>query len=528
MKGFARQGKRVGRSAKPINDILGRQIAERTVDAPGPLRAAEDARPPMTDAQRSRPPTADAWRGRLRAGFGLVAHSLSGRLLLLTLVYVLVTEVLIMVPSLGGYYRSLLQARVENAEIAVLPFTEVDVSRFSGELQRQLVARAGADAVMLRRHDVHTIYLNKTPTHIDQDIYLSGRNSAQDMYQALVTMAFDGNRTLRLRSPTHVSGAEEIEVVLNEATIREPLLSYAAQLVLVALAISLATAILVFASLYVVFVRPMRRLTLGMVEFQENPDDPGRIVTPSARRDEIGLAERELSTMQRTICSSLQQRARLAALGTAVAKIQHDLRNMLSTAQLASDRLSALQDPVVQKLAPRLVSALGHAVALATNTLRYGRADEQPPQRRAVNLSGLVEEVREAAIVIPDQKIDVVSDIDPALNIRADPEQLFRILLNLVRNAAEALVAVPDARITVSARRENACVTIDIADNGNGMSDAVRARLFQPFAFSARPGGTGLGLAIARELARAHGGDVELVSTGSSGTVFRVTIPERN
>ncbi|MGD0190870.1 MAG: HAMP domain-containing sensor histidine kinase [Rhizomicrobium sp.] len=528
MKGFAHRESGHTRSAKPINDIPGRQIAEQTVHAPALQRTEEGAHAPADGTQRERPQATDAWRARLRAGFGLVAHSLSGRLLLLTLVYVLVTEVLIMVPSLGGYYRSLLEARVESAEIAVLPFTEVDVSRFSGELQRQLVARAGADAVMLRRHDVHTIYLNQTPTHIDQDVYLSDRNSAQDMYQALTTMAFGGNRTLRLRSPTHVSGAEEIEVVLNESTIRDPLLSYAAQLVLVALAISLATAILVFASLYIVFVRPMRRLTLGMVEFQENPDDPARIVAPSTRKDEIGLAERELSAMQRTIYSSLQQRARLAALGTAVAKIQHDLRNMLSTAQLASDRLSALQDPVVQKLAPRLVSALGHAVALATNTLRYGRADEQPPQRRAVNLSGLVEEVREAAIVIPDQKIDVVSDIDPALDIHADPEQLFRVLLNLVRNAAEALVAVPDARIAVSARREDAGVTIDIADNGAGMSDAVRARLFQPFALSTRPGGTGLGLAIARELARAHGGDVVLVSTGSSGTVFRVTIPERS
>jgi signal transduction histidine kinase len=297
--------------------------------------------------------------------------------------------------------------------------------------------------------------------------------------------------------------------------------------VLLALAISLATALLVFLSLYFVFVRPMGRLTRGMIRFQENPDDPGRIIAPSSRKDEIGLAERELSAMQRTIYGSLQQRARLAALGTAVAKIQHDLRNMLSTAQLASDRLARLDDPVVQKLAPRLVAALDHAVALATNTLRYGRADELPPQRRAVNLYGLVEEVREAAIIMPERDIVLDSEIDPALEIDADPEQLFRVLLNLVRNAAEALAQTPSARIVVSARRTTSTVAIDVADNGAGISNAARERLFQPFALSSRPGGTGLGLAIARDLARAHGGDVALVSTGAAGTVFRVTIPDR-
>jgi signal transduction histidine kinase len=182
---------------------------------------------------------------------------------------------------------------------------------------------------------------------------------------------------------------------------------------------------------------------------------------------------------------------------------------------------------VVQKLAPRLVAALGHAVALATNTLRYGRADELPPQRRPVNLLGLVEEVREAAIVAPERDITFHADVDPALEINADPEQLFRILLNLVRNAAEAVAQSAAARIHISAGQPGPAVSIDVADNGAGIPELLRERLFQPFALSSRPGGTGLGLAIARELARAHGGDVVLMSTGPAGTVFRITIPDR-
>ena len=454
-------------------------------------------------------------------------HSLSGRLLLLTLLYVLITEVLILVPSLGRYHRSLLEARVESSEIAILPFTEVGENQLSEALRRQLLARAGAEAVMVKRRDVRTLYLNQMPSLIDFTVDVRDQNPFDEMGQALDSMAFGGNRTLRVIAPTRIPGAETIEVVVGEASIRNALLAYAGRLVLLALAISLATALLVFLSLYFVFVRPMGRLTRGMVQFQENPDDPGRIIAPTSRKDEIGVAERELAAMQRTIYGSLQQRARLAALGTAVAKIQHDLRNMLSTAQLASDRLSSIEDPVVQKLAPRLVAALGHAVALATNTLRYGRADEQPPQRRPVNLLGIVEETREAAIVAPERSIAFEVDVEPALEINADPEQLFRILLNLVRNAAEALARSAAASIRVSAKMAGATVTIDIADNGTGIPLPDRDRLFQPFALSSRPGGTGLGLAIARELARAHGGDVVLVSTGSDGTVFRITIPDR-
>src|SRR6185437_16266368 len=167
---------------------------------------------------------------------------------------------------------------------------------------------------------------------------------------------------------------------------------------LLALLLSSVTALLVFLSLYYVLVRPMARITRAMTAFRENPEDASRIVQPSARHDEIGTAERELASMQREIYGSLQQRSRLAALGTAVAKIQHDLRNILSSAQLASDRLAASEDPVVKRLAPRLISAIDHAVALATNTLRYGRAEEHAPDRKRIALRPLVEDAGEAAL----------------------------------------------------------------------------------------------------------------------------------
>jgi len=227
----------------------------------------------------------------------------------------------------------------------------------------------------------------------------------------------------------------------------------------------------------------------------------------------------------------LQQKTRLAALGMAVAKIQHDLRNILSSAQIASDRLVTSADPVVQRVTPRLVDALGRAIALATNTLRYGRAEERTPQRTCFLLAPLVEEA--AALALPEGAgVAFANRVPSALEVDADSEQLFRVVLNLLRNAREALESIPasdgrDKRIAVQAERIDEGVIIEISDTGPGIPSAVRDRLFRPFSATARPGGAGLGLAISRELLQAHGGDIALLATNESGTRFRLSIPDR-
>jgi signal transduction histidine kinase len=274
----------------------------------------------------------------------------------------------------------------------------------------------------------------------------------------------------------------------------------------------------------------MQRMTAAMIEFRNNPEDPGRILRASSRRDEIGIAERELSTLQHELYGFLQQKTRLAALGLAVAKIQHDLRNILSSARIASDRLAASEDPVVQRVTPRLVDALDRAVALATNTLRFGRAEERPPQRTRFPLAPLIDEA--AASAVPESgEVTLERRVPRDLEIDADSEQLFRVILNLLSNAWQALEAArtkSSKRIIIEASRQDRAVIVEVADNGPGIPSAVRERLFQPFAGSMRPGGSGLGLAISRELIVAHGGTLTLVGTGADGTRFRITIPDQN
>jgi len=491
---------------------------------------AADASPPAPPPKEPETSIAARIRKGIASAWALVAHSLSGRLLLLTILYVLLTEVLILLPTLGRYHRSLLESHIASAEIAILPFTEAGGEQLSQGLRSQLLARADAVAVMLNRPDQKELFLaHDEPSHIDLTIDLREQNVFTQIASALDCLFRGGDRILHVVAATRIVHAQTVEVITDESPIHADLLAYAGRLVLVALAISLATGVLVFLSLYAVLVRPMGRLTRAMVRFRDNPEDASRVVEASERKDEIGQAERELASMQRDILGFLQQKARLAALGSAIAKIQHDLRNILASAQLASDRLADSDDPVVKRLAPRIVTSLDHAVNLATRTLRFGRADEHPPQRALFPLAALVDEIGETALAGEPVERTVVFEnaIDPALAIDADREQLYRILLNVIRNAADAVKDREFGSVTVTAAREGTAVSIRILDNGRGIADSVQPKLFQPFAASTRSAGTGLGLAIARDLARAHGGDVVLESTDRSGTCFRVDIPDR-
>jgi signal transduction histidine kinase len=306
---------------------------------------------------------------------------------------------------------------------------------------------------------------------------------------------------------------------------------YSRNILLLSLAISAFSAALVYLTLHYQFVRPMRRFTANMIAFRENPEDSAQVIATSTRQDEIGIAERELATMQKQLTAMLQQKSRLASLGLAVSKINHDLRNLLSSAQLFSDRLAQLADPQVQRFAPKLLRTLERAIAFCQSTLSYGRAQEPPPDRRMIALEPLVEEVRETLGLMPDSSVGWISAIERGLKVDADYDQLLRVLLNLTRNAYQALeTRAPNDpahdQIRVTGRREGAVVVIEVSDTGPGLDERARSHLFEAFQGSTRTGGAGLGLAIAAELVKAHGGDIRLVD-GTIGATFRITIPDR-
>ncbi len=231
--------------------------------------------------------------------------------------------------------------------------------------------------------------------------------------------------------------------------------------------------------------------------------------------------------MQADLRAALASRARLAALGEAVAKINHDLRNMLSSAQIASDRLASLQDPRVSQALPRLERALDRAITLATDVLNYGKSQEAAPQPAEVLLLPALQMAAEDA-GFAEQGVGLKTDVAPGARVLADPDQLHRILVNLMRNAREALESegrIEDGQVRISLDQEDGASVVRLADNGPGLPQKATTHLFQPFTGSARSGGAGLGLAISRELAQAHGGDLLLVANGPEGAAFELILP---
>ena len=466
-------------------------------------------------------------------GWRAMASSLSGRFLLLVLLYLMVAGALVYFPSLARYHRDLLSNRIESAELAILPFTEAPGAQLSQEMRSQLLTRAGVLAVVLRGGGQHELFLigDEEPPVIEA-VYNTGTTDfITEMRDVLRCLTAPVGRIIRIDSQTALLEGLTIFVVANEDTIRTELVRFSIRALGVSAFIAGVIALILLLSLYFIVVHPMRQLTDAMVRFRINPEDPTRIHVPSGRGDEIGVAEHELGTAQREIYGFLQQKTRLAELGTAVAKIQHDLRNILSSAQIASDRLAASEDPIVRRITPRLVGALDRATALATATLRFGKAEESPPQRKNVPLTPIVDEV--AAAIFPESStLRFENRVSPDVQINVDPEQLYRILLNLVTNARQALdsqsaqMGRQGGRIIVEASCVRGGVEILVSDNGPGIASAMRKKLFQPFSGTTQCGGTGLGLSIARELAKAHGGDVLLQSTGAKGAQFQIFIPD--
>jgi signal transduction histidine kinase len=214
-----------------------------------------------------------------------------------------------------------------------------------------------------------------------------------------------------------------------------------------------------------------------------------------------------------------------------VSKINHDLRNLLASAQLFSDQLSNLPDPKVQRFAPKLMRALERAIAFCQSTLSYGAAQEAPPERKTIGVEALIEEVHEALGLGLDVPVRWIVSVERGLTMEADHDQMFRVIVNLARNAVQALEARGAAdpardQIRITGRREGSVVVIEVSDTGPGVSEKARAHLFQAFQGSTRSGGAGLGLAIAAELVRAHGGDIKLVP-GTIGATFSISIPDR-
>jgi signal transduction histidine kinase len=462
-------------------------------------------------------------------------RGLSGKVLAMTVVFVMLGEVLIFLPSIANFRIQWLKGRIAQAEIAALAAEAAPDRILSSDLRTEILKGAGVLVVSLTRGEMRQLMLRSDTDHmIDASYDLREVRWLPAVIDAFAVMIRTEERVIGvIDRPPNMSG-DVIEVALYEAPLRQAMIGYGINILILSVILSMIVAGLVFAALNVVLVRPIKRLTHNMVAFAENPEDHSRIIAPSGRNDEIGLAEHELHEMQSELSSMLQQKSRLAALGLAASKVSHDLRNMLSSAHMISDRLSMAEDPTVKRFAPKLIVSLDRAISFLTETLKFGRAQEPPPVREKLPLKELADEVIEAAVLQATSRVVLFNHVPPDALVDADREQLSRVLTNLLRNAIQAIEGADDGtgeaqdgHVTISAWREGSVLTIEVRDDGPGIPERVRPKLFEAFQSAAKPGGVGLGLAISAELIRAHGGEISLAGTGPGGTVFHVVVPDR-
>jgi signal transduction histidine kinase len=459
-----------------------------------------------------------------RGGFGL-----SWKLLFLTVLYVMVSAVLIYVPSIANFRLTWLHDRLAMADAASTLIADSDTTDIPREVQEDILGAVGAIAVVIRSGSVSRLIATvEMPPAVDRTADLRSMDTVNEIVDAFDTLGATAPRTVRVIGNAR-SGAV-IELVINDRALRAAMLQFSVNILWLSALISLVIGGLLYFSINRLFVRPTRRMTENMVAFSAAPEDGARIIVPSGRRDEIGVAEEHLAAMQTELRETLQQQRHLADLGLAVSKINHDLRNMLASAQLFSDRLGSLPDPTVQRFAPKLIAALDRAIAYCQATLAYGRTGEASPSRRLVVLSRLVDDVADALGLVGHQMIEWENRVPADIEVDVDPDQFFRILVNLGRNAIQALDGDLDPavvrRFSIGAVRNQGEVAIIVEDTGPGVPEKARTHLFQAFQGAVRPGGTGLGLAIAAELVRAHGGTISLADRPGPGATFEIVIPD--
>ena len=454
-------------------------------------------------------------------------NSLSGRFLILTTIFVMLAEIMIFMPSIARFREDYLLTRLERSQIASLALLADDM--LTSELEEELLENAGVFNIVLRRDEVRQLVLaSSMPQTVSNTIDLRDGTPLILIRDALMRLSKPQAEVIRvIGAPVRDAGLL-IEVTMETGALRAAMIDYGVRILVLSAVISVITAFFLFLAVRVFLVKPIKGVVGHMQNYAASPEDGRRIIQPSAGVTELREAEEALQQMQTELTHALRQKQRLAQLGGAVSKISHDLRNILTSAQLFVDRIESSEDPLVRRMAPKLVNSITRAVNLCENTLAFGKAEEPAPKLTVFDLGDIVEDVLDSErLAVGEFDLTLTQNVPPPMMIRADQEQLFRVLANLVRNARQAIVSNGNpGEITVSAYEDDSRWWIEVADTGPGLPEKTQDTLFKAFQSSANKGGSGLGLAISEELIRGHGGKLELDRTGPSGTIFSIFLPK--
>ena len=469
---------------------------------------------------------------------------LTSKLLLVTFLFALICELAVLVPSIINFHNTWIYDKLYEADFNAKLISTIKPNssdqqdqsqnqsqiKLQDSLQLLLLDSIRAELIAVQEGQTKKLVAMRENTpEYDKEFMLISGSMLSGLIQSIDTLLFGSNRVLLLTGASQYSETSIVEIIIMESYLRTDLINFIVRILGFSIPILIIFSGLVFFLLQFLFVRPVKRLSVCIERFAENPEESERIIVPSNRTDEIGLAEQSLANMERRLVSAIQEHRSLAHLGLAVSKINHDLRNILATAQLLLERLEDLPDPTVQRLAPKIISTLDRAVSYTRAVIDYGKTSEATPKRELICLSSLVNEVGEGLSLDSNEKIEWKNEVSDEIEIDADPEHLFRILMNLCQNSLQALestkLPVVLKQITVSAQRHGSVVQILVADSGPGVPFMERNKIFHAFQSSFKSSGFGLGLSIAAELVKAHGGKIVLKES-DSGANFEISIPD--
>ncbi len=446
---------------------------------------------------------------------------LSGKLLILTIVFVLIAEAVIFFPSAATFRKDWLRERAESASHLALALTGVPESYNRNMLADEFMDDTGISVVTTEIEGQSQLVLGTPPDITEFEIIdLRGGASGLDLPGTLAAFSAKEGYFRVLADPP--SGEfDSLEYLIPKAALQQAMERYCHNILGLSILIAIMTGVLLYSVLAFLIIRPIRKLAHDVAEFHKDPTASEQASAPSRRRDEIGDLERSFVDMKDGVKTSFEQRRRLADLGLAVSKINHDLRNVLTSAQLVSDRLAMDKDARVAKMGERLVRAVDRGVRIASDVLEYGQDGDEDIRLEPLSLRDIADEAAKDTLAA-FKTVAFDNQIDRQISVKADADHTYRILQNIMRNAGQALANTPHAKITLSSRADQGLAFAMISDNGPGLPEKAKANLFTPFAGSSGRGRTGLGLTISKELAQSQGGDLNLVDSSESGTRFEV------
>ncbi|MCH9780654.1 MAG: HAMP domain-containing histidine kinase [Alphaproteobacteria bacterium] len=259
-------------------------------------------------------------------------------------------------------------------------------------------------------------------------------------------------------------------------------------------------------------------------KFAANPKRPFYNVFISDDQTAVSELHRELIDLQKGLQLSLLENKRLANLGESLNKVNHDIRNMMSSTILHAEVLQAkgTDDPKYDERIRVIMRSMRQSIAMCDQILEYVRTDGKARGKdEELSLHDVLDDVTAELSADAFGKATLVNQLDPKTVVVGRKQDFYRIFVNILRNAIQAGAT----NVTVDQTIINEDLAIDMTDNGPGLPPKAIEKLFVPFQGGVRGGGSGLGLPIAYEMASNLGANLRLVTTNASGTTFRVRFP---